>query len=519
MKKVFKATKTSLTGICLTAVIALFAVPQEGSSQTNGPGVEWVRHFGGDQEDILWRITERQNGGFVLEGTSFSDVSGTRGIPNLFGPNPLTPDLWTVCLDGLGNKVGETNSDFVPLFRTLSGDEIGNYLNWTNKMSEDLGGPDIWLVRRNAQGQKIWDRTFGGSGDDRMTWLAELPDGGFVLAATSSSPPGATKASANFGDWDYWVLRLDEQGEVLWDRTFGGSRNDFASSFHLTADGGMILGGFSESPPDGNKTSPQYSRWPYDADYWVVRLDAEGNKLWENSYGGNQFDWLSTMQATSEGGYLLGGWSSSTQSGNKTTDDIGGWVVRIDARGNKLWDRAYHPGTFTYLFQTLPTTDGGFILGGSTGIDTGSKIYVVRIDLQGNKLWEQLHNPGSPNNFAGIHQTKDGGFIIGSRSVVGRQHDYVAIKLAAEDDDGDGVPNHLDQCPATTPGQPVDGNGCSIEQRCPCEGPWRSRGDYLSCVQAAALTMTRSGQITESERRALVREASRSDCGRPGTSR
>src|SRR5262249_16268409 len=150
------------------------------------------------------------------------------------------------------------------------------------KSSANYGSADYWVVRLDSNGNKLWDQSYGGSGNDSLYSLQQTSDGGFIMGGPSSSTPAANKTSLNFGNSDFWLVRIDANGTKLWDQSYGGIGYDALFSVRQTTDGGFILGGYSSSTPSGTKTTPNYG----DNDYWVVRLDANGNQLWEQTLGG-----------------------------------------------------------------------------------------------------------------------------------------------------------------------------------------------------------------------------------------
>jgi len=152
-----------------------------------------------------------------------------------------------------------------------------------------------------------------------------------LLAGWSASPVSGNKTATNYGSgsWpssDFWVVRLDANGQKLWDRTYGGNDNELAWSAQLTSDGGVIVGGGSISGPSGTKTSTNYG----DYDFWIVRLDADGNQLWDQSFGGTEDHFPYSLDVTRDGGIMVGGRSLSGLSGNKTSSNFG---VTIQVRG------------------------------------------------------------------------------------------------------------------------------------------------------------------------------------------
>jgi hypothetical protein len=312
-----------------------------------------------------------------------------------------------------------------------------------------------------------------------MGSVRQTHDGGFIVCASSDSPADGNKTSSSFGGSDAWVLRLDAGGDKLWEQSYGGAGRDGLTTGIELADGSFVLVGDSESEPSGNKTSPRFGV----NDGWVLRLAANGVKLGEGSYGGSDADGLFSIVALRQGGYLLGGYSQSPISGNKTSPKVGGndyWLVRLDANLNKLWDRAIGGGNpyGSALYDLEQTSDGGFILAGESFNDVGGDKTVP--SLGGGDGWVLKLSPEFPEC----------------------------------DADGDGVPDERDQCADTSPGSLVNAHGCSIAQLCPCDGPWRNHAEYVDCVVHHAWQFFRDGLITADQRRAIVRDAAQSDCGR-----
>jgi hypothetical protein len=235
---------------------------------------------------------------------------------------------------------------------------------------------------KEVQVLKQWDRTFGGDGHELyLNVIQSTSDGGYLLGGHSWSGVTGNKSSGNLGVRDIWVVKIDANGNKLWDHTFGGTSVDYFAALQLSGDGGYLLGGSSASGPGGNKTSANFG----DQDYWVVRIDANGNKLWENSFGGTAYDYLAGIQATSDSGYLLAGGSQSGVSGNKISPGDGNdyWLVKIDANGNKLWEKAFSFSVVSadYASAIQPTNDGGYLLGSYSqpGAFGGLDWWVVKI--------------------------------------------------------------------------------------------------------------------------------------------
>ena len=204
-----------------------------------------------------------------------------------------------------------------------------------NKTDGSFGNDDCWVIRLDADGNTLWDHTFGASGADHPVQIEQLPDNGYAFTAYFFDGTGGNRSSTNYGLVDWWFVRLDASGNKVFERSFGGTGEDSLTKFIRTSDGGFLLVGQSASPVSGNKTSPQYGQ----GDIWVVRLDGNGTKLWDWSYGGTEQDWAADVWETN-GYFIVSGNSYSGSGGNKTNAAAGGWLFGLDQNGTKLWERA-----------------------------------------------------------------------------------------------------------------------------------------------------------------------------------
>src|SRR5436190_14043222 len=221
------------------------------------------------------------------------------------------------------------------------------------------------LARTGAQIQR--QAAFGGTNEDVLFCTVGTSDGGLLLGGHSNSGISGNKTSPCYGNRDYWLVRLDANWNQLWDKSFGGTGDDILRLIQPTTNVCFVLAGCSNSGISGNKTNANFSSLN---DYWLVKVDASGNKLWERNFGGLSSDLLYTMAPSGDGGFLLGGLALSGRCGHKASSAFGGgdyWLVKVDASGNKLWDRAYGGTGADTLLSIVPTGDGGFLLGGYSG--------------------------------------------------------------------------------------------------------------------------------------------------------
>jgi hypothetical protein len=328
----------------------------------NGQGAtEWERAYGGDGADVLWTMQQTTDGGYILGGQSNSGISGdkTQACQGEL-------DYWVVKIDAKGNKQwdatfgGSRDDHLLRLQQTRDGGYIlggHSYASPFGDKTRSHGLYDCWVIKLDSQGQKLWDHFLGGSGDEHFAAIQQTKDGGYIVGAT---------VPLSGGNSDYWVIKLDRQGNQEWDKAFGGARIEDLSDLILTKDDGYLLAGRSDSGVSGAKTEPQQGN----NDYWLVMLDAKGTKLWDRTIGGDNSDIPKRLARTSDGGYLVAGASMSSVSGDKTQPGQGStdyWVVKLDAKGGKVWDRTFGAPYNDNLMDVQPTKDGGYIVGGWSG--------------------------------------------------------------------------------------------------------------------------------------------------------
>jgi hypothetical protein len=237
-----------------------------------------------------------------------------------------------------------------------------------DKTQPSKGSYDYWIIKLDANGNKQWDKVFGGNGQDLLMSILASADRGYVLAGNSNSDAVGDKTQSNKGGNDYWVVKLDANGVKQWDKTYGSSSSDYLLTFITTPDGGYLLGGDSDSGVSGDKTQPSRGG----NDYWLIKLDANGNKQWDKTLGGNYSDTLGGCTLTPDGGYLIGGSSVSDISGDVTAprktypDTYDYWIIKLTSNGTKLWDKKYGGFIYNHLATLMTTSDGGYLVGGTS---------------------------------------------------------------------------------------------------------------------------------------------------------
>jgi hypothetical protein len=271
-----------------------------------------------------------------------------------------------------------------------------------------------------------WQKTIGGSDNDQLYSIHQTIDGGYILGGNSASNISGDKTENSRGFEDYWIIKTDENGIIQWQNTIGGSAFDYLSSVIQTTDKGYLLGGYSSSSISGDKTVNCLGSH----DFWIVKIDSIGNIQWQSTIGGGLSDMLVSAKQTIDGGYILGGSSGSNISADKSENCIGGWfdywLVKTDVSGNIQWENTIGGSSDDQLQSIEQTTDGGYILGGSSVSDiSGDKTesslgdydcWIIKTDLLGNIQWQNTIGGDKRDMLFSIQQTIDNGYIFGGWS-------------------------------------------------------------------------------------------------------
>ncbi|MCX6824873.1 MAG: T9SS type A sorting domain-containing protein [candidate division SR1 bacterium] len=314
------------------------------------------------------------------------------------------------------------------------------------------GGSDYWIVRLTSLGDTLWQKSYGGSNNEVANAVQQTSDGGYIVAGWSNSN-NFNVSTPRPGAEDYWIVKLDPSGTILWEKSLGGTNNERATAIQQTSDGGYIVAGYSLSN-DVNVSGHIGSE-----DYWIVKLSSLGIIQYQRSMGGTSSDKATSIQQTSDGGYIVAGWSSSTDiniTAHHGTSLEDYWIVKLNPSLDTIQHQRSIGGTGSdnaYFIQQ--TSDGGYIVAGSSNSDSilsdrkhpipsgGTDYWVVKLNPSLDTIqWEKSLGGSGSDNARSIKQTSDGGYILvgysaSIDSIVGnRKHpipsggtDYWVIKL------------------------------------------------------------------------------------------
>jgi len=333
--------------ICLILILSIIPISQANINDSNKFYVNddtWSRTYGGFNDDMGIEAQQTSDGGYIV--------------------------------------VGETSKSF-----------------WIFENS------DVWLIKTDDKGNMEWDQTFGGSEDDRGSFVMQTDDGGYIIT-------GKTRSYSN-GKTDVWLIKTDENGNKIWDKTFGYSDFDSASEVIQTSDGGYVIVGNVNTSGGGL------------GDVWIIKVDSDGNKFWDKSFGGKGHNYGDSIQQTLDGGYIILGTSWIPDE----TDSYDVWLIKTDSDGEMLWDKKYHGTDSDHGWSLQQTSDGDFIVLGMTKAGDGSDdVWLFKTDDKGVMLWDKIFGGVGQNRGYSVRQTSDGGFIIAGDTYKNLRMEALLIK-------------------------------------------------------------------------------------------
>ncbi|WP_111954895.1 T9SS type A sorting domain-containing protein [Chryseobacterium lathyri] len=404
--------------------------------------VQWQKDIRSNTQDFLSQVTTTIDGQYLITGSSIqSSKLQTEGSKQNNGY-----DFHLVKLDQQGTEVWEkyvsgNNHDY--LSAAVTTQDGGSLIAGTSysgkgldKKEDSKGGSDIWLIRLNEFGDELWQRTIGTPQDDEARSVIQTTDLGYMIAGNIQNPKNG------LGSKDVWIVRLDKNGKTTGENIISGVGLDEVEKLIPTMDGGALLGIYSRSgitkyksnapaPSAANVTSKNTENYG-EGDYWIIKLSKEGKVEWEKNYGGKGDDHIRTLSLTSSG-YLIGGESRSERSGNKSVGIEEGtdlWLISLNEKGEELWQKSYNFGNRDILMGTsvLHSADDksskGILLGGYTQaegkIQTDDETFwMLYLNPSGEEQWRK-HVKGESRKreerLSDIKLNRDGSIILAGTS-------------------------------------------------------------------------------------------------------
>lgn len=414
------------------------------------PSKVWDKRFGGSYIERLYSVLALNDKGYLLGGNSQSASSGDKTQNSRGGP-----DYWIVKIDSLGNKLWDKTfggNNIEELRGIVATKDNGFLLAGSSESSisgeqtqNSRGGRDYWIVKIDSLGNQQWDKRFGGSGSESLNSIIKIENGCFLLGGVSPSPISGDKTEYSQGGQDYWVVKIDSVGNKIWDKSFGGSGHEELTTMTIDYDGGYLLGGVSESGISGHKS--EASRGLYD--WWIVKIDKNGTKVWDKTNGGSEDENLSSITLINNSyppRYLFAGSSISGVSGDKTSTSRGRtdfWVMKANSIGYNIWDKCFGGDQIDNLLSVIPIENGAYLLGGvSTSGISGNKteasrgggdIWVIKMDSTGSVIWDKSFGGNSGESFSSMVSIGIGSYTLGGSTLSDKTGDVSQDSKGATD--------------------------------------------------------------------------------------
>jgi hypothetical protein len=362
---------------------------------------KWMKTFGGFRLEVGSSVQLTSDGGYIIVGLTKTYGAGKE-------------DIWVIKTDITGNMTwnktyGGKGIDFGNYIQQTTD---GGYIIVGRTSSYGNGGDDIWLIKIDASGNKIWDKTFGYGIYDSGSEVRQTNDGGYIIVGERNNSGG--------GDSDLWVIKTDSDGNLVWDKTFDGEgtpiSHDYGNSIALTLDGGyLVLGATFTSEDTANY------------DLWLINLNAVGETLWEKKIGGEDSEYGWSIQKTTDSGFIITGVDSYGTSQESL------WLIKTDSSGTVVWNETYSGIGRARGSAVEQTADGGYIVAGYTYTESSYyDVLLIKTDDMGNLNWSKTYG-GRYNDIAvSVIQTTDGGYILtGEKGGLLHDEDVWLIKTNA----------------------------------------------------------------------------------------
>ena len=435
----------------------------------------WEKSYGGKNADYLFDAQPTADNGFILAGSSLSGKTGTKTAGN---NGDLDYWVWKMDANGKLDWQKSLGGSGFDLLQSIKGTQDGGFIlagtsssnQGMDKQSDSKGLSDFWVVKLDAKGQELWQQTIGGSGQEDLLTVIPTRDGGYLLGGSSSSAKTiisttstlktqstakedlTLKTESTRGSMDYWIVKLDSNGNVMWQKTYGGRYSDLLRSLEQTKDGGFILGGYSNSPQSGDKTAASIGI----GDYWIIKTDELGAIEWQNTYGGTGDNQLYVVHQTADDGFIVGGNTNSpgslTAKGGSVQSGSDFWLLRLDTKGEVVWSETYNYGKVDILTSLVENSDHSFLVGGYAQSERGimakgmiqkeaagiNDYIALKVNTKGEAVWEKIVGSGGEDILRKLISTRDGGYLLagtsnasssGDKSTTLGSNDFWVVKL------------------------------------------------------------------------------------------
>ena len=351
-----------------------------------GFGQGWEKTFGGIGNEFGSSVQQTIDGGYIITGTrNYSFSNGpANGLSDVYliKTNGNGDSIWTKTLGGTswvdGRSIQQTSDEgyIITGGRSYSGNE------------------DLYLIKSDKNGDSLWSKTYGGLGIDYAMSVQQTNDDGYIIT-------GSIGGNAFLPLSDVYLIKTDINGDSIWAKIFGGTDDESGNSVQQTNDDGYIITGSTKSFGNG------------DNDIYLIKTDVNGDSIWTKTFGGTDDELGNSVQQTTDGGYIITG---STKSFGNGDYDI--YLIKTDGTGDSIWTKIFGATDDELGNSVQQTTDGGYIITGTTGsiLNGHSDVFLMKTDGNGDSLWTKTFGGAGLDMGSSVQQTSDGGYIIAGTS-------------------------------------------------------------------------------------------------------
>ncbi len=370
-----KMKKVTIVAPLVVFLFLSLSFPEENERMINDG--EWNKTFGGRNIDIANYVTQTKDEEYIIAGYSMS-----------FGAGNF--DAWLIKVSADGNE--EWNKTFGGMKEDVASCVVQTvdegYIITGHTFSYGAGNGDAWLIKTDRNGNEIWNKTFGGKYFDWASSVVET--NGYILIGTT--------LSYGAGEQDIWLIKTDRNGNEIWNKTFGGKDTEYGEYINQTKMGDYVIAGTTASYGPG--------KW----DIWLIKIDENGNEIWNKTFGEWDMEQGNCVRQTNDGGYIITGTSTSFTPGD--WDDI--VLIKTDGNGEEEWIKLFGSGDQDFGASVVQLIDGGYLIAGFTfSIGAGdSDAWLIKTDKNGNEIWNKTFGIRKTDLARCVIQSEDGSYIV-----------------------------------------------------------------------------------------------------------
>ena len=391
--------------VVLSLILVLFSTCRKGSSKyksSNTLTIQWQKTIGNTNQVIIYNAQQTTDGGYILAGHK---INGLKNFNYWIVKLNSNADIeWEKTYGGSSNDAANnirqtTDGGYIVVGSTFSND---------GSITNNKGCSDAWILKLNTNGDIEWQKTYGGSIHDYLVNIKQTTDGGYIATGQTRSNNG--DIPNNQGDFDAWIIKIDANGNLEWSKTFGGTNGDIVNDVQQTINGEYLIVGQTQSNNGDITNNHGY------IDLWIIKLQTNGNLAWQKTCGGSSSDYANCIQKTNDGHYIIAG---GTESNDGDITNLHGnedaWIIKIDDLGNILQQTTVSTNNKESAYSILQTHNNNFLIAGYSSNINSDKLhtFIAALNTDFTLLWQQqIPQENNGSSATAIFETPDYGYML-----------------------------------------------------------------------------------------------------------